>query len=109
MSKRTVMSVLPADKQSLEGYTLRLHEAYAAFMAGRPSSEDCELILVDLAYASGYYNTTSPDMPAEQVKYSEGMRAVYGRIVGLADMPLIEASEYRKAVREVQLATGGQL
>lgn len=94
-----VLDVLPAHQRTSEAAVdQRLQQAYAAFFSGTPRREDCDIILADLAFYSGYYNTTSMETPADQVKYSEGRRDVFGRMVRYANMPLAELSELQKSV-----------
>lgn len=58
----------------------KLREAYANVFSGNASREEADIVLVDLARTSGYYNTTSPQTPADELKYYEGQRSVFGRI-----------------------------
>lgn len=101
-----LLDLLPKDAPKIEAATLRTQAAYKRFAEGNPTAEDCQIIMVDLAFASGYYNTTHPAMPAEQVKYAEGMRAVYGRIMRFVNMPLDEIAKYQDAVLRAQNALG---
>lgn len=101
----SILDVL-GDKLSEDKVDVRLQAAYAAFMAGNPSREDCSIIAVDLAFYSGYYNTSSEDTPAEVLKYREGRRDVFGRIVRYANMPLAELNAIHAKAVEIQLATG---
>lgn len=98
---RTVRDFL-SEGASQQQVDVRLHGAYEAFLNGRPSKEDCEIILVDLASFSGYYNTTPQEMPAHELKYVEGMRAAVGRIFRLANMPFKELQALQAAVLREQ-------
>lgn len=103
----SVFDVLPeAARRSHHQAELRLISAYKAFVAGSPSSEDCEIILVDLASISGYYNTTLMDTPADQVKFVEGMRYAVSRIFRMADAPMTEIRALQSAVLQEQQARG---
>lgn len=108
MEARNVVDVLPEKDRSLPQATLRTQQAYAALGNGNPSKEDCQIILVDLALATGYYHTTPAAMPAEQVKYAEGMRAVYGRIMRFINMPLGEVQSYQRAVLDLHQRVGDE-
>jgi hypothetical protein len=107
MSKRTVFDLLPeSERNNVAHADVRLVGAYKAFVEGKPSSDDCAIILVDLASFSGYYNTTSSDASDRELRQAEGRREVYGRIVRLADMPLAELRQLQEAVLLEQRARG---
>ena len=107
MQGLTVFDVLPQEaRDSTLQADVRLISAYKAFVAGRPSAEDCEIILVDLASFSGYYNTASPDLPALELKQTEGMRAAIGRIFRMADTPMTELRLLQQAVLREQQTRG---
>lgn len=106
MKGLTVFDVLPAGAQDAQSAEIRLITAYKAFIAGHPSSEDCEIILVDLASISGYYNTTLMDAPADQVKFVEGMRTIVGRIFRMADTTMTEIRALQQSVLREQQARG---
>lgn len=103
---RTVFDVLPERSRNIQAAVdERLVGAYKAFLAGHPSAEDCEIILVDLAQISGYYDTTLVDAPADQVKYVEGGRNVFSRILRCANAPFTEVQALHQAVIRVQQET----
>lgn len=102
---RTVFDVLPEGATPLQA-DVRLVGAYKAFAAGRPSTDDCEIIMVDLASWSGYYNTTSLDADTNQLRQIEGRREVFARIVRMADMPLKELRLLQAAVLQEQQTRG---
>lgn len=78
--------------------SLRLRQAYSNFRRASVTSEDVDLILVDLAKASGYYNTTSPDTDPMTLKYYEGMRALFGRMQRFMNPPYSEMEALQRAV-----------
>lgn len=100
----TTAKLFGIDRSRSSAAELRIAEAYAAVFSGRGSTEDAELVLVDLAKFTGYYNTTSPEVPGDALRYYEGQRAVMGRILALKAPPDIELEALRKAVREEQIA-----
>lgn len=67
-------------------HAVRLAHAYKALFAGNPTSSDCEAIVADLAEWSGFYTVTAPDATDAMVRFSEGKRAVFLRMVSYADM-----------------------
>lgn len=88
---RTILDVMPKECFSFDPNTgavdivdarvdMRVAGAYAALFTGTGSSEDAELVLVDLAQYARYYDTASLDMPADQVKALDQRRAVFQRI-----------------------------
>lgn len=83
----------------------RLTDAWNAFVEGRASREDAEVILTDLASESEFFYIAPPDATGDHLKYREGKRALYGRILFLLDRPtsFMEAVR-RAALDELQLA-----
>lgn len=77
---------------------LRLRQAYSNLRSARVSSEDIDLILVDLAKASGYYNTTPPGVDALTLAYCEGQRSIFGRMQRFMNPPYGEVEELQRAV-----------
>lgn len=81
---RTVLDVVPisglTDEQIAVQFTTRVAKAYAALFSGTGGSEDAELVLVDLAQFTRYYDTASLEVPAEHVKALDQRRAVFQRI-----------------------------
>lgn len=59
----------------------RIRAAYAALFDGRGSKEDADLVFVDLAKFSGYLNTTPPTATDSELRYYEGQRSLFGRIM----------------------------
>lgn len=63
---------------------LRLKYAYSRVLRGKGAdSEDCELVLCDLAMMTGYYRVTRPgsNIDLYQLGFNEGKRAVFQHIV----------------------------
>ncbi len=58
----------------------RLANAYRATFTGNGTSEDADLVLVDLARFTRYLDTTSIDAPADVAKALDQRRAVFVRI-----------------------------
>lgn len=81
----------------------RLREAYAAVVEGNATKEDAGLVLVDLAKASGYYNTTPPDASDGVLRYNEGARSIFARILQMSNPAFSEIDAIRKAVQEETL------
>lgn len=77
---------------------LRLRQAYRNLRSANVTSEDVDLILVDLAKASGYYNTTPPGVDALTLAYCEGQRSIFGRIQRFMNPPYGEVEELQRAV-----------
>lgn len=90
---RTIVDIFPPDEQDLQtggmGYSdarvaqmqYRIASAYHAFVEGRASREDADLVLVDLAQFSRYLDTTQLGAPSEVLREINGRRAVFARIV----------------------------
>ena len=60
----------------------KLTEAYIATFSGHPTREDAEMVLVDMAVFSRYYEHMLPDVSTEALRHAEGRRAIMRRIVG---------------------------
>lgn len=74
----------------------RLAEAWASIMKGRGSPEDAELVMQDLADASGYFYLSPPGSSADELQRREGAREVYARILFLLDLPMSYIGELRR-------------
>lgn len=81
---------------------LTLRVAYKAVFTGAASREQAELVLVDLAKSSGYYNTTPVDAPDHVLRQYEGQREMFGRIMRFMEPPLSEMIALHRAVAEEQ-------
>lgn len=60
----------------------RLRGAYGAVFAGNATVEDAELVLVDLAVLTRFYECAAPDAQEGALKYIDGRRSVMRRLVG---------------------------
>lgn len=58
----------------------RLVDAYQAVFEGRGGRDDAEIVLADLAAFTGFFGVFAPGVTDAELRYAEGMRAVYGRI-----------------------------
>jgi hypothetical protein len=100
---RTLRDFLPPTNEDQEAdrgnaAMLRLRQAYGNLRGARVTPEDIDLILVDLAKASGYYNTTPPGVDAMTLAYCEGQRSIFGRIQRFMNPPYGEMEELQRAV-----------
>lgn len=81
---RTVLDIVPIaglDKETAaQAITARIASAYAELFSGNGNIEDAELVLIDLAQFTRYYDTASLDTPADQVKALDQRRAVFQRV-----------------------------
>lgn len=91
----TVSDLLPMELQGDDtAKAVRVKEAYKAFVDGRASRDDADLIMLDLAKVSGYYHVTPPGTSSDDVQRAEGARSVYARIVYMLNMPAPTMGEY---------------
>ncbi len=88
MSTQNVLSALPAEYRddptsdaAQAAIELRTLEAYAALFNGRGGKLDADIVLVDLAVFTRYYDTTMQTVPAEQVKAQDAARGVFQRVL----------------------------
>lgn len=88
----TIGDLFPPDEQDAFGNVgwsellktkmqARIVSAYGAVFAGRGSTDDAALVLIDLARYTRYLDTTSLDTPSEIVKALDQRRSVFTRIV----------------------------
>jgi hypothetical protein len=71
----------PTSDAALIAQSERIAEAYAAVFTGAGSKVDADLVLVDLAAFTRYYDTALLREPAEVVKAIDARRAVFQRIL----------------------------
>lgn len=87
----------------------KLVAAYQNLFTGKGSREDAEIVLVDLAHATGYFNTPGTLDHAE-LAADVGRREVMGRIISHAKLPPPIVEELLEAVRltEYTMLTEGE-
>lgn len=78
----------------------RLIEAYAAVFQGRGGKEDASLVLVDLAYESGYFFTDDGTTSDAQLRHNSGKRELFGRIARYLNLSAVELAEVQRAISE---------
>jgi len=77
----------PADMQPLVAEA-KIVSAYHAFAEGRAGKQDADLILQDLAMYSGYFHVTPQSTPEGELKYAEGARSVFARVMYMLNLPV---------------------
>ena len=83
----------------------RLTAAYRGTFSGNGTKEDVEIVLADLAAESGYYGVSPADLPADQLKFVEGGRRVFARILASMRMTDAELGALEEAARSEALTT----
>lgn len=74
-------------------------------MAGAPATdEDKQIVLADLANASGFFRVSGPGFSGEDRAFSDGMRAVYGHAHKFLTMTEAELRDLQEAARAEALA-----
>lgn len=81
---------------------LRLTRAYRSVLL---KDEESQIVLADLAEASGYYQVSPPLATGEQRAFADGMREVFSRILGRLRMTDAELVALEEAAREEALLT----
>jgi hypothetical protein len=89
---------------------LRLTEAYNAVFRGKPSHEDQELVLADLAYQSGFSMVSHPSISDQELRHNEGKRFLFAQIwarltLSHADKMALENAARLEAVTAEDFAT----
>ncbi len=87
-----------------------LAEAYLdVFVPRRTASEaQKQMVLADLANASGFYRVSGPEMSGETRAFMDGMRAVYGRVFRFLHLSEQEVRELEEAARQEAIADSEQ-
>jgi hypothetical protein len=76
----------------------KLVAAYQNLFTGKGSREDADIVLVDLAVATGYFNT--PDsLDHAELAADAGRRQIMGRIISHAKLPPEITEQLLEAVR----------
>jgi hypothetical protein len=65
----------------------RLLEAYRALFEGTGGKEDAEVVMVDLAQFSGYFQFAGPSATHGERAYNDGARSVFGHIMTKLTVP----------------------
>jgi hypothetical protein len=79
---RNIIDALPPEQQKDPvAQSRRIAQAYAALFSGNGGKLDAELVLVDLAIYTRYYDTAMITMPAEQVARLDAKRSVFQRVL----------------------------
>ena len=76
-----------------------LAEAYRALANGNPTSADCERIIADLAEFSGFYTVSGPADADAWVRFREGQRSVFGRMLNFMRLTDTERRDLEVAAR----------
>lgn len=76
----------------------RLLEAYKATFEGTGGKEDAEVVLVDLARASGFFEFAGADVSEGERAYNDGARSVYGHIMTKLTVPHSTLNSITEAV-----------
>ena len=85
----------------------RLTDAYVSLFGGRGSREDAELVLLDLAYESGYFFVDDGSASDAKLRHDSGKRALFGRIARYLNLSAQELAELQRAL-SASLALRGE-
>jgi hypothetical protein len=80
----------------------RLRQAYLSVFQGRGGKEDADIVLVDLAYESGYFFTDDGMASDQQLRHDSGRRFVFGRIARMLQMSNLEIADLQKSIARMQ-------
>lgn len=87
---------------------LALSEAYQAVFAGNATKDEADIVLIDLALQSGFFQVDGPGVSADQRAYSSGQRSVYAVIHGHLSKGPREMQELHSAVRQEAILVARQ-
>ena len=103
---RTVADLVAPDKQmdpaALEA---RVVSAYTNLFNGNGGKDDAEIVLIDLAQTSGYFEVLSADATPGELAQHNGSRTVFGRTMFATNMPQSVLNEMATALMSAPVAT----
>ena len=77
----------------------RLTDAYREVFMGKPSKDDKQLVLTDLAAESGFMAVMPANVSSDELRYQEGKRALFGRVFGYLSLSPSDLQELGNAAR----------
>lgn len=83
---------------ALQAHSARVAEAYAQVFGGSGTKLDAEIVLVDLAIFTRYYDTAMANASADQVKAFDARRAVFQRVLEAMTLAGLEPVGLHRAV-----------
>jgi hypothetical protein len=93
----SLSSLFPKGRRRKAAAAERLSHAYTDVFCRQ---ESAELVLADLAAFSGFYQVTPPGASDAEVRYAEGMRAVFARIERFRLLTPQERTQLEQAARQ---------
>jgi hypothetical protein len=81
-----------------------LKACYQRVFKGSPADGDADMVLADIANASGFYLVSGPSVDATTRAFNDGKRAVMARILYFLNMPADAARRLEEAARMEALA-----
>ena len=76
---------------------LALSGSYARVFGGTPTVDDCQIVLADLANASGFFQVSGPTVSEAERAFADGKRAVMSRILKYTNMPAAMRQQLEQA------------
>lgn len=105
----TIHDLLPADRAAdPNAIEARVRMAYVALSEGRGSQADFDIVLIDLAQTSGYFEMPPPTASAGELHDHNGARRVFGRILYVLGTPKGMLEEMATALQESPILTTEQ-
>lgn len=105
----TILDLLPKDKHDdPTAIEARVRDAYLALADGRGSKADFDVVLIDLAQQSGYFETLPSTATAGEVHDHNGARRVFGRIMLIMGTPGELLRELSEALQRSPVLTTEQ-
>lgn len=102
---QNLASTQPGKKKRAAPAKLRLTQAYKATFTGHGSQQDAEIVLSDLADVTGFYKVSDGDTSGDKLRFQEGMRFAFARILSHLRMTDTEMAELEKAARVESLTS----
>lgn len=100
-----IAGLFPRGLRRRAAANLRLAGAYKATFGGNATQEDIEIVLTDLAEATGFYRVSPAGTSAEARAFADGRRDVMSRILNLVNLPSEKLTALHNAALAEELTT----
>lgn len=101
---RSLARIYPRHWRRSPSAAADLTNAYRALFTGHGGEREAQIVLADLANASGFYRVNGPEFSAEARAFADGERSVYGRIFRFLRMSDAEVRQLEEAARAEAIA-----
>ena len=100
----SLSSLFSPSKRASRQANLRLVQAYRRLFSGKGDDADAKIVLADLATYSGFYRVFPSEVEDSTLRFTEGRRSVYGRVLRFLRLSEGELEDLEEAARQEALA-----